>query len=105
MVDSDIDGSNEFNEKIIAEFGDDGFVILASNGGSPTHPSWYYNLKTNPQDQSRGRYQKAHGTGERAGQHGPRRLVAELVASAPSVGEFQAKTTRQIPLFVLTRED
>jgi deazaflavin-dependent oxidoreductase (nitroreductase family) len=28
--------------------GDDGFVIVASNGGSPTHPSWYYNLKTHP---------------------------------------------------------
>jgi deazaflavin-dependent oxidoreductase (nitroreductase family) len=28
--------------------GDDGFVIVGSNGGSPTHPSWYYNLKTDP---------------------------------------------------------
>ena len=28
---------------------DDGrIVIVASNGGSPTHPSWYYNLKANP---------------------------------------------------------
>src|SRR5262249_57567056 len=28
--------------------GDGRFVIVASSGGSPTHPDWYYNLKTNP---------------------------------------------------------
>jgi deazaflavin-dependent oxidoreductase (nitroreductase family) len=28
--------------------GDGRYVIVASNGGSPTHPSWYYNLKANP---------------------------------------------------------
>src|ERR1035438_8435466 len=25
------------------------FAIWAANGGSPTHPNWYYNLKANPQ--------------------------------------------------------
>ena len=29
---------------------DDGrFVIIASKGGSPTHPAWYYNLVANPE--------------------------------------------------------
>ena len=23
-------------------------MIVASSGGSPTHPDWYYNLKANP---------------------------------------------------------
>ena len=32
-------------------------------------------------------------------------LWPKLIASAPSVGECQGETTRQIPLFVLTRED
>jgi deazaflavin-dependent oxidoreductase (nitroreductase family) len=33
---------------------DDGrIVIVASNGGSPTHPSWYYNVKANPRSKSR----------------------------------------------------
>ena len=27
--------------------GDSRYVIVASNGGSPTHPSWYYNVKAN----------------------------------------------------------
>ena len=28
--------------------GDGRYVIVASNGGSPTHPGWYHNLKANP---------------------------------------------------------
>src|ERR1700746_3856237 len=28
--------------------GEGRFAIVASNGGSPTHPDWYYNLKANP---------------------------------------------------------
>ena len=28
--------------------GDGRFVIVASSGGSPIHPDWYYNLKANP---------------------------------------------------------
>ena len=33
--------------------GDGRFAIVASNGGSPTHPDWYYNLKANPGSRSR----------------------------------------------------
>jgi len=33
------------------------------------------------------------------------RLWPDLVADAPSLGEYQAKTTRQIPVFMLTRQD
>ena len=32
-------------------------------------------------------------------------LWPKLVAEAPSVGEFQARTARQIPVFMLTRQD
>jgi F420H(2)-dependent quinone reductase len=32
-------------------------------------------------------------------------LWPKLVAEAPSVGDFQARTTRQIPVFMLTRQD
>jgi hypothetical protein len=32
-------------------------------------------------------------------------LWPALVAEAPTVGEYQAKTPRQIPVFILTRQD
>ncbi len=40
--------------------GDGRYVIVASNGGSPTHPSWYFNLRANPD---------RRGAGERDGDH------------------------------------
>jgi len=32
-------------------------------------------------------------------------LWPKLVAESPAVGEFQTRTTRQIPVFMLTRQD
>jgi deazaflavin-dependent oxidoreductase (nitroreductase family) len=85
--------------------GDGRFAIVASNGGSPTHPDWYYNLEANP------RIKVEVGTetftvlaGELDGT-ARAELWPKLVAKAPSVGEFQAKTTRQIPVYMLTRQD
>ncbi len=84
---------------------DGSFVIVASNGGSPTHPSWYHNLKASPTL-----------TAEVGGRtftvvarelDGATRadLWPTLVAQAPSLGAYQTKTTRQIPVFMLTPKD
>jgi len=85
--------------------GDGRFAIVAANGGSPTHPDWYHNLKANPTIRAEVgaqtftvRAEELDGTA-RAG------LWPSLVAEAPSLGEFQAGTTRQIPVFLLTRQD
>jgi deazaflavin-dependent oxidoreductase (nitroreductase family) len=79
-------------------------VIVASNGGSPTHPSWYYNLRANPRievevgsETFTVRATELEDTARAA-------LWPSLVARHPSLGEFDAKTTRQIPVLVLTRE-
>jgi deazaflavin-dependent oxidoreductase (nitroreductase family) len=85
---------------------DDGrIVIVASNGGSPTHPAWYHNLKTNPRvvveigaERFTARAEELEGAA-RAG------VWPELIAAAQAVGAFQAQTTRQIPVFVVTRKD
>jgi deazaflavin-dependent oxidoreductase (nitroreductase family) len=81
------------------------YVIVASNGGAPTHPSWYYNLKAHPRiDVEVGTRtftvvaEEVHAT-TRAD------VWAALVAAWPSLGEFEKKTTRQIPLFMLTRSE
>ncbi len=38
-------------------YGTDGdrFVVIASNGGSPTHPAWYRNLTADPDGRGAGR--------------------------------------------------
>ena len=80
-------------------------VIAASNGGSPTHPGWYHNLKARPRveievgtETFRVQAEELHGPGRDA-------LWSELVAASASLRDHQAKTRRQIPIFVLTRAD
>jgi deazaflavin-dependent oxidoreductase (nitroreductase family) len=85
--------------------GDGRFAIVASNGGSPAHPDWYHNLKANPTITVDVGTQTFTVVAEELDGAARAALWPKLVAEAPSVGEFQAKTTREIPVFMLTRQD
>jgi deazaflavin-dependent oxidoreductase (nitroreductase family) len=85
--------------------GDGRFAIAASNGGSPTHPSWYHNLKANPRIEVEVGTETFTVLAEELEAPAHAELWPKLVAASPSLDEFQAKTTRQIPLLVLTRDD
>ncbi|HEV3365668.1 MAG TPA: nitroreductase family deazaflavin-dependent oxidoreductase [Acidimicrobiia bacterium] len=80
------------------------YALVASFGGAPKHPVWYYNLKANPD--------------EVAIQDGPepfpvrvREVTGEeratwwerAVAVFPPYADYQRKTDREIPVFVATR--
>jgi len=88
----------------VASFEDGGDVIvIASFGGSPTHPAWFVNLSANPnvtvqvgRDVYPARAEVVTGP-ERE------RLWAMVVAKAPNFGEYQKKTTREIPVVRLER--
>jgi len=92
--------------------GQDRFAIWAANGGSPTHPNWYYNLKTHPQitielgTETFPVLAQELDDSARAGLWP--KLVAEWpkpAAGSPDLGAAQARTTRQFPVFLLTRQD
>jgi deazaflavin-dependent oxidoreductase (nitroreductase family) len=85
--------------------GDSRFAIVASNGGSPTHPDWYHNLKANPRINVEVGSQTFTVLAEELDDTARAELWPKLVAEAPQVGEFQARITRQIPVFMLTRQD
>jgi len=85
--------------------GDGRFAIVASNGGSPTHPSWYYNLKANPRTIAEVGGETFTVMAEELEGAARAELWPALVAEATSLGEFQTKTARQIPVFMLTRRD
>lgn len=78
----------------------DNLVLIASVGGAPKNPAWYWNLQGQDADVQIGsehscvRARDAEGE-ERA------RLWAEMVSLYPSYAEYQKKTTRQIPVVVL----
>ncbi len=93
--------------------GEGRFAIWAANGGSPTPPNWYHNLKAHPQITVEVGTQTftvlARELGGTARAELWPKLVAEWpkpgVAGSPDLGAAQAQTTRQIPVFLLTRRD
>jgi deazaflavin-dependent oxidoreductase (nitroreductase family) len=82
-----------------------GFAIVASNGGSSAHPAWYYNLKANPRITVEVGTQTLTVLAEELDDTVRAELWPKLVAWAPSLDEYQARTARQIPVFMLTRQD
>ena len=78
------------------------YAAVASLGGAPKHPVWYYNLKANPDVELRdGDVVKEYVAREVTGKE---KAVwwERAVAAYPDYADYQKKTTREIPLFVLT---
>lgn len=78
------------------------YAIVASLGGAPKNPVWYYNVAKNPrvelQDGSVTRdYDAREVLGDEKAVWWER-----AVAAFPDYAEYQTKTDRQIPVFVLT---
>ena len=84
--------------------GDGRFVIVASSGGSPAHPDWYYNLKANPRITVEVGAQTFTVLADELAGAARAKLWPKLVAEYPTLGEHQARTTRQFPVFMLTRQ-
>jgi deazaflavin-dependent oxidoreductase (nitroreductase family) len=77
------------------------YAIVASLGGAPKHPVWYHNVKAEPhvelQDGAVTKdYRAREVTDEEKAQWWER-----AVAAYPDYADYQTKTDRQIPVFVL----
>jgi len=81
------------------------FAIWAANGGSPTHPNWYYNLKSHPEITAEAGAQAFTVLAQELEHTARTGLWPKLVAVYPQLAGAQAKTTRQIPVFMLARQD
>jgi deazaflavin-dependent oxidoreductase (nitroreductase family) len=81
----------------------DRVIVLASKGGAPSNPDWYYNLVASPivtVEVGGERYQARARVTEGAERE---RLFKSHVALLPNFAEYQNKTDRQIPVIVLER--
>jgi len=77
------------------------YVLVASRGGAPTNPLWYYNLKADPNVEVRDRtevYSMRVREVENADEK--RRLWKLAVEAYPPYQDYQEKTDRAIPVFV-----
>jgi deazaflavin-dependent oxidoreductase (nitroreductase family) len=80
------------------------YAAVASKGGAPEHPEWYHNLVADPHvDLQDGpepaSYVARIATGEERAEWWER-----AVAAFPNYAEYQTKTDREIPVFLLERD-
>ena len=79
------------------------YAVVASLGGAPKNPVWYYNVKKNPRVELQ--------DGDTTGDYEAREVFGDekaawwdrAVAAWPDYAEYQMKTDREIPVFVLTK--
>jgi deazaflavin-dependent oxidoreductase (nitroreductase family) len=83
---------------------DGDYLLVASKGGAPTHPVWYYNLKADPKSVTIQDGPEPFDAEVRE-LSGPERQVwwDRAVAAYPPYAEYQTKTDRLIPAFLATR--
>jgi len=80
----------------------DRFVVIASKGGAPTNPDWYYNLIANPLVTVEVGTQQFQAKAALVQEPERTRLYDKMAEMMPSFAEYKQKTSRVIPVFVLT---
>lgn len=95
----------EYTHPLIYGVDGDSYVIVGSKGGADTQPGWYFNLRADPEvdiqvgaDELKTRARVVEGA-ER------QRLWAHMVEVFPPYADYQTKTAREIPIFLLERID
>jgi deazaflavin-dependent oxidoreductase (nitroreductase family) len=86
-------------------FGQDGdrYLLVASQGGAPTHPKWFLNLRDNPDVELQVKGDKFAGRARIATPDEKPRLWKTMTKHWPSYDDYQARTERDIPLVVIER--
>jgi len=81
------------------------YALVASKGGAPENPVWYYNLSAYPDDvMLQDGAEPFDVVVEQV--HGDEKALwwDRAVSAYPSYAEYQTKTTREIPVFVARRK-
>ena len=79
----------------------DNLVVFASKGGAPTNPDWYHNLVANPRASVEVGDRTVNVVAHVAEGETRDRLWSRQKELYPQFAEYEAKTTRQIPVVIL----
>lgn len=78
-------------------------VIVASKGGAPSHPDWYYNILSNPLVQVEFGADKFQAQAEVMVEPERTRLYEKMESKMAAFTEYKQKAGRVIPVITLTR--
>jgi deazaflavin-dependent oxidoreductase (nitroreductase family) len=94
--------SGEEREAVLGYLPDKGhYILIASKGGAPSHPSWYHNLVANPETTIEVLGKRIRVRARITAGDERVRLFAKVGATAPGYLEYQQRTSRTIPVIVL----
>jgi deazaflavin-dependent oxidoreductase (nitroreductase family) len=79
----------------------DSYVVVASYGGSPQHPDWYFNLDARPDVEIQVGPDVMPARASTVGDADRKRLWRQMTDIWPPYEDYQARTERQIPLVAL----
>lgn len=83
----------------------DKLILIASQGGMDIHPRWYYNIKKNPDIDVMVGGHKRHMTARQLDNDEKRQLWPHILTLYPDFDEYQARTDRNIPVFLCEPEN
>lgn len=79
---------------------DKGFILVASQGGAPKHPAWYYNLVKHPSIEITHEGVTRELTARRVAEDEKATLWPTCVEYYPPYEQYQRRTERLIPVFL-----
>ncbi|MER6534870.1 nitroreductase family deazaflavin-dependent oxidoreductase [Streptomyces sp. 900105755] len=77
------------------------YAIVASQGGAPKHPVWYFNVKSHPDVELQDGPVKQDMTAREVTGAEKAEWWDRAVAAFPPYADYQKKTSREIPVFVV----
>ena len=95
-------GQERVNPLAYQELGDGRLAVFGSKNGAPTNPDWFYNVKANPQVTIELGDKTVEATARVAEGEERDRIWERQKKDAPGFAEYETKTTRTIPVIVLT---
>ena len=93
-------GTTKLAPLIYEKVGDE-YAIIASKGGAPEHPGWYHNLAAAPEVRFQVGPEIFRGTCREADGAERERVWARMVEAYAPYADYQAKTSRRIPVILL----
>ncbi|PGH47147.1 nitroreductase family deazaflavin-dependent oxidoreductase [Streptomyces sp. Ru87] len=80
---------------------DGDYAVVASQGGAPRHPVWYHNLVADPRVELQDGPERRDMTAREVTGDEKKVWWERAVAAFPDYADYQRKTDREIPVFVL----
>ncbi|MCH7480320.1 MAG: nitroreductase family deazaflavin-dependent oxidoreductase [Chloroflexi bacterium] len=97
-------GQERVNPLAYLEEGDQ-LAVMASKGGAPTHPDWYYNVVANAGVSVEIGTEEYKAVAQIADEPERTEIYGKMIAKNPGFAKYLETTTRVIPVILLSREE